>query len=98
MNNLIENKEIARVKNNSDLSDSQLKVWNLLENRKFKIKKVISGKNIECNLCGKKSRVENSLFVVIENEKKEEKRIAAGCLKIYFGIELEKRSSRKINL
>ena len=81
-------KEIS-VKDNVDYSKAQRKVFEVLKGRKFIVKKVISGSGLLCDCCGKYSRVNKSLFVEVENDKKEVKRIAAGCLKVYFSIELK---------
>lgn len=90
----LENTIIERTADTSLLSENQKKVWEILKNRKFKILKKVKGKGLKCDVCGKKSIVEDSLFMVVENEKKETKRISKGCSKKYFGISINENSGR----
>jgi len=87
----METKEIT-AKRSQEFSNAQEKVYEALKGRKFQIVKTVHGAGLLCNCCGKKSRVPHSTFAVVLNEKKETKRIAAGCLRLYFGIDLKPKS------
>ena len=96
----LKDQKITVVENVENLSKGQKEVHALLKGRKFTIKKIVQGKRLLCNCCGKKSRVVHSNFAVVSNEAGQEKKIAAGCLSTYFGIELvsKRKAGSRITL
>jgi len=93
-----EGKEIEVLKEEEFVgSEGQERRRKLLEGLKLKLGKVKKGRGLVCKVCGKKSKVENSLFVEVigkRNGKEERGLLSKGCGEKYYGLEFEGNGSK----
>lgn len=93
---VLKEKEVIEVSGNvvENLSEGQKKRWKLLKGKKLVIGKTKRGKKLMCGVCGRESKKENSLFVIIKVGGKESL-LSEGCCEKYFDRKIEEGGKRQ---
>ena len=78
-----------------DLSSGQKVRWELLRGKKLKVGKVKRGKGLICCICGRRSKVENSVFVEVVEGGGGKGLLSSGCCVKYYGKGIEEKGGGK---